>query len=190
MEVPAIIEKLGLSDYYNNLGDSDRLKVNRYVSKVSADSKFGYFVSMADLAINDENYKFAVKLCEDSYEIDLDDVMEFVIVEKLIVAYIGCKRYEDAKAACEANLKLFENNKDAIVKALNGNLDELHFRNNYIDIVVGIDSNYELAEQMLQKYNQLGILSDEDLAFRRNSLKIHRLQKVFDGVYSFRPKEE
>ena len=43
---------------------------------------------------------------------------------------------------------------------------------------------------MLKKYNEMGILSDEDLEYRTNSLRTHRLQRVFDGVYTYRPKDE
>lgn len=190
MDVTEKVKAVGLSDYYVKLQEPDRLKLNRYVANVKSDDGFHFFVDVIELALADENYKFAVKLCEDSYTIDLDDIMEFVIIEKLIQAYVGCGRYDDAKAACNRNLELFRQHKDEIIEALDGNLDDLHFRNNYIDIIVGIDSNYELAEQMLVKYNEIGILSDDDLAYRRNSLKIHRLQKVFDGLYSYRPKGE
>jgi len=190
METPEIIRSVGLEGYYADLQESDRLRMNRYLPKIAAKDGFRFFCEIIDLALEDENPKFAVKMCEDAYTIDLDDVSEFVIIEKLIQAYMGANRFDDAKAACEKNLVLFEQNRDAIAKLYGGNLDGLHFRNNYIDIIVGIDSNYELAEKMLVKYNQMGILSDEDLEYRRNSLKIHRLQKVFDGVYSYRPKGE
>ena len=66
----------------------------------------------------------------------------------------------------------------------------LQFRNMYINVIVGIESNYDLAFQMLDRYNQMGILSDEDLVYRRNSLTTHRLQRLFDGVYTYRPKDE
>ena len=43
---------------------------------------------------------------------------------------------------------------------------------------------------MLDKYHEMGLLNDEDLEYRRNSLKVHRLQRTFDGVYTYRPKGE
>ena len=68
--------------------------------------------------------------------------------------------------------------------------EKLEFRNQYINVIVGVESNYDLGFEMLKRYNEMGILSDEDLEYRTNSLRTHRLQRVFDGVYTYRPKDE
>lgn len=188
--IPSEIVSAKMEDYYSSLKEADRIKLSRYLPKADVSDKYRFFSSLIDSALADENYRFAVKLCEDSYSIDLDDVQEFFIVEKIIEAYIGAERYDDAKAACDANYKLFLKNREAITEKLSGNLEKLNFRNRFIDIIVAIDFNYDLADKMLLDYNKNGLLSDEELVYRRNSIKTHRLQRVFDGVYSYRPKNE
>ena len=55
-------------------------------------------------------------------------------------------------------------------------------------MIVGVEYQYDLAFEMLEKYNKMGLLSDEDLEYRRNGIKTHRLQRTFDGVYTYRNK--
>ena len=191
-KVPAEIKKTKLDGWYSSLDDRNRLKLSRYIEGSPVSSKYDLFMNVIDKALNDENYDFAVILCDGVYaEAEMTDYERFKVNELLILAYCGAERYDDAKAACETNLELYPKISEELKKDNNGNVPEvLQFRNQYINVIVGIESNYDLGFQMLERYNQMGILSDEDLVYRRNSLTTHRLQKLFDGVYTYRPKDE
>ena len=108
MGVPEHIVDLKLEDWYSSLSDADRMKLSRYLDKAESSSDYAFFSSIIDCALSDENPKFAVFMCLQIYDIcDMDDYQRFLINEKLIDAYIGAERYEDAKAACDANLELY-----------------------------------------------------------------------------------
>lgn len=191
-KVPGEIKKTNLNDWYSGLSDQDRLRLSRYISGADTSSMYSFFRCLISKALDDDNPSFAVKLCEDAYSTaDLNDLQRFIINELLIRAYYDCGRYDDTKAACEANFGLYPKVKEELAEENGGSVPEtLFFRNHYINVIVGIESNYDLAFKMLDEYNKMGILSDEDLEFRRNSLTTHRLQRLFDGVYTYRPKEE
>ena len=190
-KTPAEIKKAKLEDWYSGLDDQSKMKVSRYLQGVNVSSSYAFFTDMIGRAIADENYQFAVKLCIDAYEnVPMTDYERFKLNELLIVAYCMCDRNDDAKVACETNYDLFPKIKDELIAENNGIPEVLQFRNWYINVIVGVESNYELGFEMLKKYNEMGILSDEDLEYRTNSLRTHRLQKCFDGVYTYRPKDE
>ena len=190
--MPAEVKKAKLEDWYNGMDDQSRIRASRYIDGIRCSSPYDFFTEMINRATADENYGFAIKLCDDAYKYaDMSDYQVFMLNELLIVAYFNAERNEDVKAACEANFDLFPKVKDEIIRNNGGKMPEtLQFRNHYINIIVGVDCNYDLGFEMLKKYNEMGILSDEDLEYRTNSLRTHRLQKVFDGVYTYRPKDE
>ena len=191
-KTPAEIKKAKLDDWYSGLDDQTKMKVSRYLDGVKVSSAYDFFTDMIKRATADENYQFAVKLCEETYSnVEMTDLQRFKINELLIVAYCQCDRNDDAKVACETNFDLFPKIKADLMAENGGKVPEvLQFRNWYINVIVGVESNYDLGFEMLRKYNEMGILSDEDLEYRTNSLRTHRLQKCFDGVYTYRPKDE
>ena len=191
-KVPAEIKKAKLSDWYSGLDDQSRIRLSRYLDNANVDSSFDFFMDLIRRAIEDENNTFAVKLCEDAYSnLEMTDYQRFLLNELLIDAYFGCERYEDTKAACEANFDLYPKISGQLIKDNGGKVpDNFSFRNHYINVIVGVESNYDLGFEMLKKYNEMGILSDEALEYRTNSLRTHRLQRIFDGVYTYRPKDE
>lgn len=189
-DIPQKIKAAKAESWYRKLSEQDKMKLSRYLDSADGSGFYDFFISVIDLSLADDNPKFAVVLCEQIYEeSELTDYQKFNVNERIIDAYIGAARYEDAKAACEANLNLYPTIKDELIRDKGGIPQNLNFRNRYIDILVGIDSSYDLAFEMLGKYNKMGILDDDELQYRINSLKTHRLQRVFDGVYSYRPKE-
>ncbi|MBQ8643380.1 MAG: hypothetical protein IJ469_01825, partial [Candidatus Methanomethylophilaceae archaeon] len=58
-----------------------------------------------------------------------------------------------------------------------------------IDILVGVEYDYETAYEALDGFLDIGIMDADELSFRKQSLKIHRLQKSFDNLFIYRPKE-
>lgn len=192
MAIPEQIVDLKLEDWYSSLSDADRMRLARYIGKADVSSAYALFSSMIDGALADENPKFAVFLCLQVYDIcDMDDYEMFLINEKLIDAYIDSERYEDAKAACDANLELYPVIRERLLSDNGGMLPKrLNFRNRYIDVIVGVDAAYDLAFDMLRKYVDMGLLDEEEYGYRYESLKTHRLQRIFDGMYTYRPKGE
>ncbi len=191
-KVPAEIKKTKLEGWYSELDDRNKLKLSRYIEGSPVSSKYDLFMHIIRKALDDENNDFAIFLCDSVYsDVEMTDYERFKVNELLILAYYGAERYDDTKAACETNYDLFPKVVEELKKDNNGDVPEvLQFRNQYINVIVGIESNYDLGFQMLERYNQMGILSDEDLVYRKNSLTTHRLQKLFDGVYTYRPKDE
>jgi len=107
-KVPAEIKKAKLEDWYSGLDDQSRIRISRYLEKVNTKTPFDFFMDTVGKAIADENCAFAVKLCDDAYTFaDMTDYQRFLLNELLITAYFGCERYDDTKAACEANYELF-----------------------------------------------------------------------------------
>ena len=191
-KVPAEIKKTKLEGWYSELDDRDRLRLSRYIEGCQVSSQYDLLTDVIKKALAEENYEFAVTICDAVYSnVDMSDYQTFMVNEQLILAYYGAERYDDVKAACEANYDLYPKVAEQLKKDNNGDVPEvLQFRNQYINVIVGIESNYDLGFQMLDRYNEMGILSDEDLVYRKNSLTTHRLQKLFDGVYTYRPKDE
>jgi hypothetical protein len=113
-------------------------------------------------------------------------MQRFLITEMLIESCIGAKRYDDAKACCESNLLLYPKISAEFILMNGGKLPEkVCCRNRYIDVLVGIESGYDEAFALLERFLEMGMISEEEKAFRRQSLKIHRLQRSFDGIYTY-----
>ena len=62
-------------------------------------------------------------------------------------------------------------------------------RNRLIDIVIGVESGYDMADEILTQYVEMGLIDEEEKAYRLQSIKIHRMQKTFDNLFMYRPKE-
>ena len=190
-QIPEKISQAGLEDWYGTLSEMDRNKIGRYIAQADASSGFTLLLTLIRAAVADENYRFGLSLCVSTSQMPFDAYQRFLINEEFIDVLIGREMYEDAKNVCNINLKLFEQVKDRILEDNGGTYpSRLSFRNRYLDIIVGVEAQYEEGYRMLDLYHDMGLISDEDLAYRKNSLKIHRLQRSFDGVYTYRPKGE
>lgn len=190
-QIPEKVAQAGLEDWYSSLSDMDRIKINKYIDKTDASSGFQFILTLVRAAIADENYRFGLSLCVSTSQMPFDAYERFLINEEFIDVLIGREMYDDAKNVCNINLQLFDRVKDRILADNGGKYpNRLCFRNRYLDIIVGVEAQYEEGYKMLDKYHEMGLLDDEDLAFRKNSLKVHRLQRTFDGVYTYRPKDE
>jgi len=189
-DVPKEVSEAKVKDWYMSLSDQDRTKLSRYLGNAVVSSPFSFYSSVASLALNDENYSFTAAVCERCLATKLSEMQAFAITETLIDAYIAMKRYDDAKVLCEKNLKLYPSVKNDIMKVNGGSLPEkMNCRNRYIDIVIGIESGYDEAFRLLDRFFEMGLINSEDLAFRTQSLKIHRLQRSFDGVFTYSYKD-
>ncbi|MDR0791031.1 MAG: hypothetical protein LBE47_00655 [Methanomassiliicoccaceae archaeon] len=188
--IPREISDAELDEWYSSLSDQHKVMLTRYSGKADVSSDSSFLSSAAAAALADENYSFSVILCEKCLACDMSRIQRFDTVETLIDAYIGVKRYDDAKRMCEENLSLFSSVSDEITARNDGKIPErMNCRNRYVDIVVGIESGYDDAFKLLDRFFEMGLINGEDLAFRKQSLKIRRLQRSFDGVYTYTYKE-
>jgi tetratricopeptide (TPR) repeat protein len=166
------------------------VKLERYLKNADPSSAHSFLSSAAKLALDEENYAFAITLCEECLDRVLSDIRRFDVRELLIEAYIGAKRYDDAKAVCEKNLSLYPVVSKKIILRNHGSIPEnMACRNRYIDVAVGIESGYDEAFKLLDRFLEMGLISGEDYRLRKQSLKIHRLQRSFDGVYTYAFKD-
>lgn len=187
--VPAEVSKVGLDDWYLSLNDINRVKVKRYVSKVNADDAAGFLLELMMLSTEDHNYSLSIMvgMYADSHE--SEPLNRFLIRNGIIEGLEGMGKYEDAKKICRANLDIFPAIRDGFLEANGGNLpDRIACRNKYIDILVGIDGDYDTAIALLDEFASIGIMDEEELEFRKNSLRIHKMQRSFDGIFNFGSK--
>jgi hypothetical protein len=188
--IPKEISNAGVKAWYSSLSDQDKNRTSRYLPKAETSSPYRFFISVAAAAENDENHAFSASLCEQCLSLGSTEMERFVASELLIEAYIGAKRYNDAKLLCESNLSLFPSLSSELMKENGGSLPQkLNCRNRYVDILVGVESGYDDAFALLDRFLKMGLISKEDHAFRKQSLKIHRLQRSFDGVFTYSYKQ-
>ena len=185
-DVPDAVKKAGLKDWYSALSEKDKVILNRYLGDADTSSVYGFMSSVADSAVRDENYAFSLSICEECLLGDITNMQRFLITEMLIESCVGVKRYDDAKARCESNLLLYPKISSEYLSMNGGKLPEkICCRNRYVDVLVGIESAYDETFALLERFLEMGMISEEEMAFRTQSLKIHRLQRSFDGIYTY-----
>ena len=191
---PAIIKKLKLEDWYASLQKSDIVKLNRYLrqglpSEPSDPSEF--FRILAKMANDDENHEFAGQMALEGLKREKGELRIFRLNEELIEALVNLNASQSAKKYCHESLDIFPRVCDDLKTENGGCLPkDMKCRNRLIDILVGIEKDYEAAYAALDTFLERGLIDKAEWEYRRNSLKIHRLQRTFDGIYTLRPKEE
>ncbi len=185
-DVPKEISKVKLSKWYKTLDDRDKTRISRYLNGIDDSSKDAFVIDIMRKANAEENHPVSVKVGDFAVSENFGDKMMFDITNEYIDALFGSKDYDKAKEFCLKNLDLVPKIYSELLDENGEMLKNLPCRNRMIDILVGIDLNYEEAEEMLQRFNEMKILSDDELEYRKQSLKIHRLQRTFDSVYSYK----
>lgn len=189
-EVPQEISVAGLDDWFLSLNAIDRVKVKRYLPKIEEKDAGEFLNKLTVYSIDDHNYGLAVLvgMYADSHE--TDPLARFNIRNNIIDGLFGMGKYDDAKKICCLNLDMFPHIRERFMDANNGVLpDKIACRNRLIDILVGIEGNYDEAISSLDDYVAMGILDESELEYRKQSLKIHRMQKSFDNLFTYRLKE-
>lgn len=187
-DVPEQVSAAGLGKWYASLDDQSRVKLGRYLGNMESDSPVSFFVSVMEKALEDENYPFAAFLGESALGEKMSDLQRFILTEHLIEGYIGSGMYDEAKGASYRNLDLYPKVKTDLI-SIDGKIPEkMNCRNRLVDVLVGVESDYDTADKLLDRFYEMGLITKEDLDYRRQSLRVHRLQRTFDGVYTYRPK--
>lgn len=184
--VPVEITRVGLDDWYLSLNDINKVKVKRYLPKVKAEDTAGFFLELMMLSTEDHNYglSITVGMYADSHE--QDSLNRFYIRNGIIEGLEGMNKFEDAKRICHANLEVFPSIKDRFLEDNGGVLpDRIACRNKLIDILVGVDHDYDTAIALLDEFSAIGIMNEDELELRKNSLRIHKMQRSFDGIFTY-----
>lgn len=189
-ETPAEISAVGLDEWYASLNDMNKVKVKRYLNCIDTTSKQDFLVDLMMRSGKDSNYGLSVMAGQYALSQDLPDYDRFKVTEAYIDGLFGAEKFDELKVQCCNNLDLFPKIKDEFLDDNGGVLPKtIYCRNRLIDVMVGVDSDYEGATDALDSFAEIGIMDPDELAYRKQSLKIHRMQKTFDNVFSLRPKE-
>ena len=189
-EIPAEISAVGLEEWFGSLNDMNKVKVKRYLNCIDTTSKQGFLVDLMIRSSNDANYKLSVIAGEYALSQELSDYDRFKVTEAYIDGLFGAEEFDKLKEECCKNLDLFPSIKDQFLEDNGGELPKtIYCRNRLIDTMVGVESDYEGAIQALDEFVAIGIMNEDELSYRKQSLKIHRMQRTFDSVFSLRPKE-
>jgi hypothetical protein len=189
-DIPAEISAVGLDDWYGSLNDMNKVKAKRYLNCIDTTSKQNFLVDLMKRSSEDHNFGLSKIAGEFALSQELSDYDRFMVTEAYIDGLFGGEDYDLLKVQCCSNLDLFPKIRDRYLEENGGALPKTVFcRNRLIDVMVGVDNDYEGAIEALDGFVEIGILDPSELDYRKQSLKIHRMQRTFDNVFSIRPKE-
>ena len=189
-EVPPEVEKTGVSEWYAGLNDPNKVKVKRYLAGIDTSSPAAFLTELMLRSEEDHNYGLSTTAGSYALTMDLDDYTRFKVREAYIDGLYGSEKYDEAKEQCCINLDLFPEIQETFLEENGDELPkDIKCRNRLIDILVGVECAYDDAMDVLVDYVRIGIMDPEELPYRKQSLKIHRMQKTFDNIYSYRPKQ-
>ncbi len=190
-DVPKEVAAVKLDKWYATLDDQNHVKLNRYLKDADTSSKYAFFLSVITASNADENWKFTSYIGESAIESTKSDYEKFTITNLVINALTYANFNEEAKELCKQNLDIYPSVAKEVCAENNGKPPlSLPCRNRLIDILIGVDANYEEANEMLDLFRSLDLIDDEELALRKQSLKIHRMQRTFDSMFTLEPKKE
>ncbi len=181
---------MGLDGWYTGLTSQDRVRVRRYLNGIDTSSEMAFLLELMARAVEDHNYKLSVTAGMYLEDRELDDHSRFIVTEGLIEGLFGADQFEDAKRMCIRNLGLFPAVKGRLEADNGGKLPErISCRNRLIDILVGVDGNYDDAFKVLDNYVRDGLIDGAERDYRVQSLKIHRMQRSFDNIFNYKKAE-
>ncbi|MDR3206192.1 MAG: hypothetical protein LBT41_03760 [Candidatus Methanoplasma sp.] len=188
-DVPAEAAKAGMSEWYGRLSEQDKVRASRYSSGADASSAAAFALSFMRKANDEANYGISSNIGECAIR-TTDGMERFEILEELIAADFGRSEYDLCLERCEEGLAMIPDLLGKL-KASNGGVipERLRCRNTKINVLVGVRFDYDAGDAALEEFHRMGILSSEDLNFRKQSLRVYRLQRSFDGVFAVKLKE-
>lgn len=187
-EVPREVADVGLADWYLGLTDPDKVRVRRYLTGIDTSSAEAFITDLMARSTEDHNYRLSVTAGRYAKGLPLDDYSMFKVTEALIDGLFGAEMYEEAKQECCANLDLYPAVRDRLLADNGGELPKhIACRNRLVDIVIGVENQYDMADEIMSGYVELGLIDEEEKRYRLQSIKIHRMQKTFDNIYNYRP---
>ena len=189
--IPAEVSAAGLEDWYSGLNDPTRVKLKRYLAGIDTSSPVSFLRDLMARSYEDHNYGLSIVAGEYSKDHEMDDYTRFLMNEGYIDGLFGADRFDEAKQVCCENLDMFPSIKDRFLEDNGGCLPKaISCRNRLIDMMVAVDSDYDGAYEALDMFVAIGTLDQDEPHSRKQSLKIHRLQKSFDNLFMYRPKDQ
>ncbi len=188
-EIPKQVSEAGLDAWYSGLSSQDCVRTRRYLDGICTSSDVGFLNDLMVRALEDRNYKLAVTAGCFLDGLELSDIDRFDSTERLIEGLFGSDDFEEAKRLCYRNLDLYPKVAPAIEERCGGVPQSMSCRNRLIDILVGVDGSYDEAIALLDRYLEMGLIDEEERDYRKQSLKIHRMQRSFDNIFSYQKKE-
>ena len=189
-EIPAEVSAVGLDEWFSGLNDPNKVKVKRYLNGIDTSSVKSFFIDLMGRSYEDHNYKLSAAVGEYAKNLEMDDYSRFMVSESYIDGLFGAQMFDEAKKVCCENLDLYPKIKDQLLAANGGEIPQkMICRNRLIDIMVGVDSDYEGANDALDMFVDIGAMPEDELAYRKQSIRVYRLQTTFDNIFSIRPTE-
>lgn len=189
--IPAEVSAAGLEEWYSGLNDPTKVKMRRYLPGIDTSSPVAFLRDLMARSYEDHNYGLSIVAGEYSKDHRMDDYTRFLMNEGYIDGLFGADRFDEAKMVCCENLDIFPSIRERFLEDNGGVLpSSISCRNRLIDMMVGVDSDYDGAYRALDEFVAIGILNEDELDYRKQSLKIHRLQKSFDNLFIYRPSEK
>ncbi|MCL2032157.1 MAG: hypothetical protein FWG96_02665 [Methanomassiliicoccaceae archaeon] len=190
-DIPEEISKVKLSEWYSELSDQNKVKVGRYLKGSDTSSPLKFCLSVMNAAVFEENYSVAVLVGENILGSGITGMDKFDLLEEMIPAYFGVKRYDDCLRCCEEGVAMIPGIMDKMKSRNGGSLPErIQCRSYTINVLVGAYGDYDAGDEALDRFFEMGLISEEDVAYRKQSHKIHRLQRTFDGIFSLKLKDQ
>lgn len=189
-DVPEEISKTNLTDWYNSLNDQQKVKLGRYLGGSDVSSKFALCISIMRKANEENNHSVTILVGENIIGSKISDMERFETLEEMIPAYFEAKRYDECLKCCEEGLALIPELLPAIRKSDGTIPERLMCRNYLINVLVGAYGDYDAGDEALDRLFEMGLISEEDVKFRKQSHKIHKLQRTFDGIYGVKLKDQ
>lgn len=190
-DVPEEISKAGLTKWYDGLTDQEKVKLGRYLKGPGNLSAFDLSIRIMRAANAEDNYPVTVLVGENILKSSLKELERFDVLEEIIPAYYAVKRYDDCKECCEKGLTIIQANMDMIKARNDGKLPEkIVCRNYLVNVLIGAFGDYDAGDAALDRFFEMGLISEEDVQFRKQSHKVHKLQRTFDGIYGVKLKDQ
>ena len=110
-----------------------------------------------------------------------------------IPALYNMEEYDRCDKACDRGLALLKEKgvMERVLKDNGGVLPEsLYCRNYKLNVAVGVHYDYDEGDRLLEQFEKDGLISHEEVEYRKQGIKTFRLQKTFDSIFSIKEKDE
>lgn len=189
--VPEEISKVRLGDWYSGLSDQDKVRIGRYLKDSDTSSALNFTLSLMRNANKEENNSVTIIAGENILRSKLKEIERFDVLEGIIPAYYGVKKYDDCMRCCEEGIGMIPDLMGKLKERNGGSLPETIICRNYmINVLIVGFGDYDAADEALDRFCEMGLISEEDVAYRKQSHKIHKLQRTFDGIFGVKLKDQ
>ena len=190
-DVPDEISRTKLTGWYSGLSDQEKVKVGRYLKEADTRSALALSLSVMRKANHEENFTVTVLVGENILKNDLKKIERFDVLEGIIPAYYELCRYDDCLRSCNEGIGMIPDLTELIQKRNGGCLPERIVCRNYTinALIIGF-GDYDAADAALDRFLDMGLISQEDVDYRKQSHKIHRLQRTLDSIFTLKPKDQ